>query len=55
MTKKQYPSNNMEGILMSEEETMEILRNCSAYDKYLPLTKELKQEVSDFIQGGKRV
>ena len=38
---------------MSEEEAMEILRNCSAYDKYLSLTKELQQEVSDFIQGKK--
>ena len=46
-----HPSNGMEGILLSQKETMEILRASKAYEQYLNLTEELQQEVQDFIRG----
>ena len=53
MGKTMNPSNGMEGFLYSEKEAMMILKQSPAYEQYLLLTDELKQEVVDFIRGKK--
>jgi hypothetical protein len=53
MKKPLYPSNGMEGFLLSEEEAMEVIMESSAYDQYLALTEEIRSDVLDFIRGKK--
>lgn len=49
MKNTEYLSNGMGGIVLSAKEAQDVLRTSPAYEEYLSLTEDFRQEILDII------